>query len=533
MKTLRLFCLAGLLACTACVQPTSSPEPAPELASERRIGEPAPPIGLEPLALDFDPFARAPWMPLRFHNDDATAIDASWVFGEVTGVTPEFYEVGLDRTQSTTPGGSVRFEGQPGGAYHTMWTELVIPASDAAFLMELQWDQLPGDASMMPFVWVRLDGEAGMLGMTDSRSQEKTAPGVWETCSLKVAIPKEAQTAVIGIGMLGHGWVHYDNMWVLSGEEESDAAASAEAQDFVDRFLEIVQADAMMRDNVDWKQMRLDMTSLTRHAETTADTYPALRFCLESLGDHHSRLLTPAFMAARGGGDAEEEEVEEVDPSTYVMPRHERMTGDLGYLWLPGHLSFGDAGPRAYAWTLARALEELEDCKGFVIDLRDNGGGNMWPMLAGLGPLLGAEVVGSFTYPDGTADTWWYRENQSGQADIPCTQVVPPHGASFAKDIPLAILTSRRTGSSGEATLVSFLGRSHVRTFGQATTGLSTGNSSIPLSDGSMLLLTTSVYADRHGREFGGRIEPDVAVDAHGEGDQDAALQAAIAWLSQ
>ncbi|MGB0951766.1 MAG: S41 family peptidase [Planctomycetota bacterium] len=514
MKTPSLLCLAGLCVWSSCVQP----EPKPD--------------SLEPLDIPFAPFGDYPWMHLRFHNEDATAFDESWVFGEVTGVTPDLYDVRLDRTTSTTPGGSLRFEGEPDSAYHTMWQELILPEEGAAYMVELRWDQLLEDDSVMPLVWVRLDGEEGMIGMTDSRSLAKTTAGVWESCTLQVAVPIEATVANVGVGMMGQGVVRFDHLRMRSGWVGEPVPASEEARAYVDTFLEIVEAEAMMRDNVDWVQMHKDMTSLIQRAGTPADTYPALQFCLEALGDHHSRLLTPAFQASRGGGE-EKEKSAESEPPQYLLPVQERLDGDLGYLWLPGHLTFGEEGPRVYASTLARALEDLQDCKGFVIDLRQNGGGNMWPMLAGLGPLLGTEVVGGFQYPEGTQDTWWYRDGVSGQADIPCTEVVPPHGASFAQDIPIAILTSRRTGSSGEATLVSFLGRPNVRTFGQATTGLSTGNSSIPLSDGAMLLLTTSVYADRNGKQYGGVIEPDVAVPAHVEGEEDAALQQAVDWLLQ
>jgi hypothetical protein len=32
------------------------------------------------------------------------------------------------------------------------------------------------------------------------------------------------------------------------------------------------------------------------------------------------------------------------------------------------------------------------------VDLRGNGGGNMWPMLAGVGPVLGEGIVGWIVY---------------------------------------------------------------------------------------------------------------------------------------
>ena len=43
--------------------------------------------------------------------------------------------------------------------------------------------------------------------------------------------------------------------------------------------------------------------------------------------------------------------------------------------------------------------------------------------------------------------------------------------------------------------------------------GLSTDNQGIPLSDGALIILTTSVYADRMGQTYGDRIYPDELVE--------------------
>lgn len=73
----------------------------------------------------------------------------------------------------------------------------------------------------------------------------------------------------------------------------------------------------------------------------------------------------------------------------------------------------------------------------------------------------------------------------------------------------MAVLQGRRTFSSGEATLLSFIGRANTRRFGEASGGLSTANRVYPLPDGAALVLTTSVMADRTGRAYGGPVEPD------------------------
>lgn len=95
-----------------------------------------------------------------------------------------------------------------------------------------------------------------------------------------------------------------------------------------------------------------------------------------------------------------------------------------------------------------------------------------------------------------------------------------------APDIRVAVLIDGRTMSAAEATLIAFLGKRNVRTFGEPTAGLATGNAAIELSDGAMLVLTAVREADRLGRVYGDApIQPDEIVPT-----QDA-LTPAVAWL--
>lgn len=485
------------------------------------------------------PALSTPPLEFPFQNENGNAIDESWTLGEVTGVTPEHYTVRLDRENSTTSRGSVRFHGNENGIYQALWKTIPLDVNrKTAFMLEYSWDQLLHEENVQSLVWVRIDLGNGMLGMLDNRAFAPTPTMSWQSSTIRAAIPLEADAVTIGVGMFGPGEASFDNLKVQMGVSENPTATSKEATVYVEEFLDIVSSQAMMRENIDWPQMRLDMAALSQGAQSTADTYPALNFCLAGLKDRHSQIMTPEFLKGlaernRGGHSEDESNADASSTAGLVMPESDRLTGDIGYLWLPGILSFDAAGPQAYASTLARALEDLSDCKGFVIDLRQDGGGNMWPMLAGLGPLLGTEVVGKFQYPNGDAEEWWWRDGWSGQAEIPCTEVIPPHGSSFPSDIPIALLTSRRTGSSGEATLVSFLGRPNTRTFGQATAGLSTGNSSISLSDGALLLLTTSSYADRTGKVYGHEIAPDVEVPTYLANTEDQAMLKAQAWLAE
>jgi carboxyl-terminal processing protease len=106
------------------------------------------------------------------------------------------------------------------------------------------------------------------------------------------------------------------------------------------------------------------------------------------------------------------------------------------------------------------------------VDLRGNVGGNMWPMLAGIGPLLGeGDDLGEFMNTSGHS-VWVYRSGTAAEVEngklnaYPSVAGEPYHVAGLPN---VAVLIDRSTGSSGEAIAVAFRGRADTRFFGQHT----------------------------------------------------------------
>src|SRR5205814_1331129 len=90
-----------------------------------------------------------------------------------------------------------------------------------------------------------------------------------------------------------------------------------------------------------------------------------------------------------------------------------------------------------------------------------------------------------------------------------------------------------RTGSSGEAVAISFIGRPRTRSFGLPTAGLTTANRTIALPDSAMIVLTTSVEADRNGKRYGDALVPDELIPAAANGVAgDPQIERALAWLA-
>jgi len=161
---------------------------------------------------------------------------------------------------------------------------------------------------------------------------------------------------------------------------------------------------------------------------------------------------------------------------------------------------------------------------GWIVDVRSNRGGNMWPMVAGVGAVLGEGVAGYFVPPSGAPTAWSYQAGAALSGTSEIVRTSQPYVLRAAAP-RVAVLTDNFVASSGEAVVVSFRARANTRSFGAATCGQSTANAPFRLSDGATLQLTTALMADRNRTAYGGSIAPDEALS-----DTDV-VPRAIAWL--
>ncbi|MFK3844756.1 S41 family peptidase [Stenotrophomonas sp. NPDC078853] len=190
------------------------------------------------------------------------------------------------------------------------------------------------------------------------------------------------------------------------------------------------------------------------------------------------------------------------------------MSDGIGYISVPGLVGTDREQGDAFSAEVCQAIERRanEASRGWIVDLRRNGGGNMWPMLTGPRALLGEPSPGAFVDRAGTSSLWRIRRSEGCSSDL--------------SSAPVAVLIGPRTASSGEAVAVAFRNRTRTRFFGRPTAGLATSNQSIRLPDASMLMLTTAAFSDRSGSTYPVGITPEVQE----ESDQ-ATRNAADAWL--
>ena len=194
------------------------------------------------------------------------------------------------------------------------------------------------------------------------------------------------------------------------------------------------------------------------------------------------------------------ESVVEDATSEWTMPTVSFEEDGIVVIKLPRFSGNKDEGIK-YALTV---LENLSDTlPGAVIDLRDNTGGDMYPMISAIHRFLPDDDIRRFRSRKRTA---W----------IQLPFVLQGTGISRAAtiDCPVAILTNDMTASSGEATLLTFRGAK----------GYASANTPFNMPDGSQLGLTTGCDVARTGEVFcDDPIAPDVLTDSP--------MEDALAWL--
>lgn len=296
---------------------------------------------------------------------------------------------------------------------------------------------------------------------------------------------------------------------------ESTPTQLSDAQLYLFDAIDIIQKNALNSKNVDWEHMREIASRSTKDAQTPADTYNVIKFILTELGDRHSHFLTPTE-ANQWGNSAVE---------NYLAPDGKLLKKRIGYIALYEFGSIAQDQVNQYADNIQKILIELDKQSvcGWIVDLREDNGGNMWPMIAGLGALIGEGELGSTKDTSGQVVRWFYHDGQSWLENIPGAAVSHPEFLLDPKKTPVAVLIGSQTASSGESTAIAFQGRPNTRSFGWPSSGFTTSNRAFLLRDGAVILLSTAVVLDRTGKEYDGKLIPDA--------ETARPLEDAEAWL--
>ena len=157
-------------------------------------------------------------------------------------------------------------------------------------------------------------------------------------------------------------------------------------------------------------------------------------------------------------------------------------------------------------------VQQSHQIKGWIIDLRFNEGGNVYPMLAALYHLLGDAIVYKVLDINKKPLQKEIHSLKKGAfySGTKMETLVKVREKPNTK-LPVALLTGIMTGSAGELIAVGFRGRKNVITIGETSYGLLTCNDMVKLPFGAKFTLTYGYLADRN-NGYTKKIKPAIEV---------------------
>ncbi|HKM34148.1 MAG TPA: S41 family peptidase [Lachnospiraceae bacterium] len=252
----------------------------------------------------------------------------------------------------------------------------------------------------------------------------------------------------------------------------------------------------------EWEQEKDNAIKAAKDCNKYEETYVILNKALEVAGGKHSCIVS--------------------NEASNTMPSEELPTTDFNdgilYVKLPAYTFGSGLGEKYTNIVLSGTKQCKSELEGVIIDLRDNTGGDMGPMIAAVSPFLPDGVLMQFHVGDYySAVTLSNGTVRGGGSTITVEDI-------DILNVPIGILQNEWTASSGEATLLCFVELENVKTFGCGSAGYCSCNDVYTLYDGDLLQLTVGTDVTSSGAEY---CEDPILPDVETENPEDDAR----AWI--
>ncbi|MDB4923712.1 S41 family peptidase [Mucilaginibacter sp.] len=347
----------------------------------------------------------------------------------------------------------------------------------------------------------------------------------WNKYTISIAVNSNAKKILVGGYLIGEGAVWYDE-FSMGDLPFQTAPPSNDVKQYIEEFAGIVKKYSIYTEKLNWASIEANIDKLAGGIKTIDDAQLLTAYIISELrvtGDNHSFIQSKVSAVSYAKQNADTRQ-----PYTKLLP------GNIGYIWVPGFASTSDTASAAFAGKIQKMISELDtknDISGWIVDLRHDNGGNMHPMIAGLGPIIGNGTLGYFVSPETNKSTpWMYKDGKVTNGAATTAKVSDAYAVKNPGS-KIAVLTGPETASSGEMTTICFIGKTNVKLFGQPTGGYTSANRGFKLSTGAYLYLASSYAADRNKKEYLGKIEPDVVIKEAKENGDDATIKAATDWI--
>lgn len=311
---------------------------------------------------------------------------------------------------------------------------------------------------------------------------------------------------------------------------------------FYDSLLSTLKSDYLYKNSTNWAAIEAATKENLKQYKTFKSALEQTNVLFDKIKATHCQLYyQDTVIAATYNGPTEKDFSEQWIKKYVTNPTFEVNVLDnhYGYILMPS-VMFEDITPEKISFIAQPMYDQIAEVKsknklkGWIIDLRFNTGGNIYPMLLALYDFLGDNLVWGVLdinkqdVLEIELSQGKYLENKSEISSI------KPIGG-LLDTTKTAIITNIATASSGEITAISFKGRKNTLFIGETTTGMTTSNDKKELPFGAFMALTTGFDSDRNGKYYE-KITPDIPISKQDNFDNllmDKNIQEAIKWLNK
>lgn len=310
---------------------------------------------------------------------------------------------------------------------------------------------------------------------------------------------------------------------------------------FIDSSLSFAKQHSIFRDKLNWPAITDSLKAGSANAKSILEVMPAMQQFYRLIGDYHG------FVIYNGKYYKWWKPAKKIDTAIHrsllaevkkkpIIKKQLLETG-YGYLSIPHNSPTHQHEDDTIATNIQDSLTMLNPAKlkGLIIDLRLNSGGDLFPMILGIGNIIDKGKQGSFYDPaTKTAEEWGVKGLTAyAGTEIKCRVA---KFCAVNPAIKVIVLIGPYTGSSAEATAISLKGQKNVYFIGETTWGLTTANDSIDFSNNLSMFIATSVEADRNNHIYYDNVQPDKEIiggDNFNDLSKDAKVIAALQWFKQ
>ncbi|NVK52189.1 MAG: S41 family peptidase [Flavobacteriaceae bacterium] len=306
----------------------------------------------------------------------------------------------------------------------------------------------------------------------------------------------------------------------------------------LDKIIEHAENNSLYRENIDWNVLKKEMFSLAKGADSMAQLKPALDLMLNRLNDTHGRIFYNNQFLSYYIGDKKLHR-KNIDSKIYNQIQSGQiykfkatmLQDSIGYVRIVG-LPMGDNQKMSTEIQDAACRINEQGAKKWIIDLRYNGGGNMFPMIEGIATVVGDGFVGGTKgLTDEESSVWKIKD---GDFYYDEQTVALKNKCYLTKQPKVAVLLSPYTASSGEALAVILKNRPNTRFFGGKTMGLVTVTDWKQIDSLTMMSISVSYYKDRNNNVYKEYVDVDEKIEFDPDIDieDDKGINRAIEWLN-